>query len=60
MPGTVIVWVLVLTTHTYSGDTAFVIDDIASAASCEQLKRSIQSNELITSAVCAPVRKVRR
>lgn len=55
---TILVWVLVLTTHTYNGDTAFVIDNIASAASCEQLKRSIQSNDLITSAVCAPVRKI--
>lgn len=55
-----IVWVLIITTWgggaAPSGLAMSVIDNIATAESCEQLARVVRSNPR-ASATCAPVRK---
>lgn len=54
-----IVWVLIITTFGSSGygaPSTTVIDNIATAKSCEQLANVVRQNKQI-SATCAPVRK---
>lgn len=53
-----VVWVLIITTFgssVYQGPTTTVIDNIATAASCEQLAKVVRTPSI--SATCAPVRK---
>lgn len=58
-----VVWVLVITIFSGMGETThnstIVIDNIASAQSCEQLRQVFIRENRRLSAICAPVRKVK-
>lgn len=63
---TVIVWVLIISFHGSSGSgSSVVIDNIASAQSCEQLRKTLrpglyksEGGQGVQTAICAPVTKV--
>ena len=63
---TVVVWVLVITMHTRvaggATNSMVVVDNIASAASCEQLAKVHRYQNGYgkwSTAICAPVKKVK-